>query len=121
MEPNMRALGVLVVLGVVGASSLALADGWRAKVALEPESPWDCREADVSNLFFDLTETGNELSVKTSTGAAFSAPVAADGSVKTTFTAPIGTRKFAMDLTGNVRTRQFEAFNKRYSCRFKLT
>ena len=117
----MRALGALVVLGVVGASSLALAGGWRAKVALEPESPSDCREADVSNLFFDLTETGNELSVTTSTGAAFSAPIAADGSVKTTFTAPIGTRKFAMDLTGNVKTRAFEAFNKQYSCRFKLT
>ena len=117
----MRALGALVVLAVVGASSPALAEGWRAKVALEPESPRDCREADVSKLFFDLTETGNELSVKTNTGAAFSAPVAADGSVKTTFTAPIGTKKFAMDLTGNVRTRQFEAFNKQYSCRFKLT
>jgi hypothetical protein len=121
MEPNMRALGAFVVLGVVGASSLALADGWRAKVALEPESPSDCREADVSNLFFDLAETGNELSVKTNTGAAFSAPVAADGSVSTTFTAPIGTRQFAMDLTGNVRTREFNAFNKQYSCRFKLT
>jgi hypothetical protein len=117
----MRALGALVVLGVVGASSLALAGGWRAKVALEPESPSDCREADVSNLFFDLEETGNELSVKTNTGAAFSAPVAADGSVSTTFTAPIGTRQFDMDLTGNVRTREFNAFNKQYSCRFKLT
>jgi hypothetical protein len=117
----MRALAAFVVLGVVGASSVALAEAWRAKVALAPESPPNCREADVSKLFFDLAETGDELSVKTNTGEAFSAPVAADGSVKTTFTAPVGAKKFSMDLTGNVRTRELEAFNKEYSCRFKLT
>jgi hypothetical protein len=26
-----------------------------------------------------------------------------------------------VDLTGNVKTREMEAFNKQYSCRFKLT
>ena len=71
----MRTLAALIVLGVVGAAPLALAEAWRAKPGLEPGSPPDCKEADVSNLFFDLADTGNELSLKTSSGEAFSAPM----------------------------------------------
>ena len=91
----MRTLAALMMLGVVGAAPLALAEAWRAKPGLEPGSPPDCKEADVSNLFFDLADTGNELSVKTSSGEAFSAPIGSDGSVKTTFTLPIGTKSFS--------------------------
>jgi hypothetical protein len=71
----MHTFAALVVLGVVGAAPLALAEAWRAKPGLEPGSPPDCKEADVSNLFFDLADTRNELSVKTSSGEAFSAPI----------------------------------------------
>ena len=117
----MRTTVVVIILGIAGSSSFALAAGWKAKVALQAGSPWECQEADVSNLFFELTQTGNELSVKTNTGASFSAPIAPDGSVKTTFIAPVGAKKFTMDLSGNVNTRDFEAFNKQYSCRFNLT
>ena len=117
----MRTLVALIVLGVVGAAPLALADTWRAKPALEPGSPPDCKEADVSSIFFHLADTGNELSVKTSSGEAFSAPIGPDGSVKTTFTLPVGAKSLSIDLTGNVKTREMEAFNKRYSCHFKLT
>jgi hypothetical protein len=121
LELNMRTLAALIMLGVVGAAPLALAEAWRAKPGLEPGSPPDCKEADVSNLFFDLADTGNELSVKTSSGEAFSAPIDSDGSVKTTFTLPIGAKSLSVDLSGNVKTREMEVFNKRYSCRFKLT
>ena len=117
----MRTLAALIMLGVVGAAPFALADAWRAKPGLEPGSPPDCKEADVSNLFFDLADTGNELSVKTSSGQAFSAPIAADGYVQTTLTVSVGKRNLSVDLTGNVKTREMEAFNKQYSCRFKLT
>jgi hypothetical protein len=117
----MRTLAALIVLGVVGAAPPALAEAWRAKPALEPGSPPDCKEADVSHLFFDLTDTGNELSVKTSSGEAFSAPIDPDGFVKTTFILPVGLKSLSVDLTGNVKTRELEAFNTRYSCRFKLT
>ena len=117
----MRTLAALIMLSVVGAAPLALAEAWRAKPGLEPGSPPDCKEADVSHLFFDLADTGNELSVKTSSGAAFSAPIGADGSVKTTFKLPVGAKSFSVDLTGNVKTREMEVFNERYSCRFKLT
>jgi hypothetical protein len=121
LEFRMRTLVALIVLGVVGAAPLALADTWRAKPALEPGSPPDCKDADVSHLLFDLADTGNELSVKTSSGEAFSAPIGPDGSVKTTFTLPVGAKSLSVDLTGNVKTRELEAFNSRYSCRFKLT
>ena len=117
----MRTLAALIVLGVVGAAPLALAEAWRAKPGLEPGSPPECKEADVSHLFFDLADTGNELSVKTSSGGAFSAPIGPDGSVKTTFEVPVGAKSFSVDLIGNVKTREMEAFNKQYSCRFKLT
>ena len=117
----MRALAALIMLGVVGAVPLAFADAWRAKPGLEPGSPPDCKEADVSNLFFDLADAGNELSVKSSSGEAFSAPIDSDGSVKSTFTLPIGTKSFSVDLIGTVKTREMELFNERYSCRFKLT
>ena len=117
----MRTLAALVVFGIVGVAPLALGDAWRAKPALEPGAPSDCKEADVSNLFFDLEDTGNELSVKTSSGEAFSAPIRPDGSVETTLTVPVGKRNLSVDLTGNVKTREMEVFNKQYSCRFKLT
>jgi hypothetical protein len=121
MELNMRTLATFIVLGVVGAAPVALAEAWRAKPALDPGSPPDCKEADVSHLLFDLADTGNELLVKTSSGEAFSAPIGPDGSVETTFKLAVGAKNLSVDLTGNVRTREMEAFNKQYSCRFKLT
>jgi hypothetical protein len=121
VEFNMRTLAALVVLGVVGAAPVALAEAWRAKPALELGSPPACKEADVSNLFFDLADTGNELSVKPSSGEAFSAPIGPDGSVKTTFALPVGAKSLSVDLTGNVKTREMEVFNRQYSCRFALT
>ena len=117
----MRTLVALVVLGVVGAAPLALAEAWRAKPALELGSPPACNEADVSNLFFDLADTGTELWVKPSSGEEFSAPIGPDGSVQTTFELPVGAKSFSVDLVGNVKTREMEAINKQYSCRFKLT
>jgi hypothetical protein len=117
----MRTLAALVVLGIIGAAPVALAEAWRAKPELELGAPPTCKEADVSNVFFDLADTGSELSVKTNSGEAFSAPIAADGYVKTTVRVPVGKRDLFVDLTGNVKTREMEAFNKQYSCRFKLT
>jgi len=117
----MRALAAVVVLSIISASPPAFAETWRTKVALmEAESPANCAEADVSKLFYQVTVTGNEFSAKTSTGEAFSTPVAADGSVKTTFTGSLGAKTFSIDLTGNVKTRELQAFNRKYSCRFKL-
>ena len=96
----MRKIVSLIMLGVVGAAPPALAEAWRAKPVLELGSPPNCKEADVSNLFFDLADTGNKLSVNPSSGQAFSAPIAADGSVKTTFTVPSVRRTFPSTLRG---------------------
>jgi hypothetical protein len=117
----MRTLAALVLLGVVGAAPSAFADAWRAKPALALGSPPACKEADVSSLFFDLADTGTELSVKPSSGEQFSAPIGQDGSVNTTFVLPVGMKSLSVDLIGNVKTREMEVFNKQYSCRFTLT
>ena len=62
----MRALAAVVILGVVSALPPAFAETWRTKVTLmEAASPSNCVEADVSKLFYDVTVTGNELSLKT--------------------------------------------------------
>lgn len=115
----MRTTAAVILLTIIGTPP-ALADSWRAKPVLEPGSPSHCRDADVSTLFFDLTQTGNELSVKVSSGEAFSAPIAANGHVKTTVKVPVGRRNLAVDLVGNVKTQEMEAFHKQYACRFKL-
>jgi hypothetical protein len=118
----MRALAAVAVLSIVTSSPPASAETWRTKVTLmEAGSPSNCVEADVSKLFYDLTVTDRQLSVKADSGETYSTPVAADGSVKTTFTGSLGANVYSLELTGNVKTREFEAFNKRFSCRFKLT
>ena len=117
----MRPLAAVVFLGVLSAWLPAVSETWRTKVALmEAASRSNCVDADVSRLFYDLTVTGSELSIKASSGETLSAPVAADGSVRASFTGSLGQNTYSLDLTGNVNTRDFEAFNERYSCRFKL-
>ena len=116
----MRTILAGALVGIFGASSQAFADPWQATAALEPESPAACRQADVSKLLFDFAETGSELTGKTNDGHNFSAPIATDGSVTTTITVPVGAKIFTVDLTGNVKSRQLQVFNKEYSCRFKL-
>lgn len=117
----MRTVSAAALLGIIGASGAALAEPWRATAALEPESPAVCRQADLSKLVFDFAEAGSALSGKTTNGHNFSAPVAADGSVSTTITIPVEGKNFAVDLTGNARSRDLQVFNRQYSCRFKLT
>ena len=115
----MRTIVAIFLLGTIGALP-ALADSWRAKPVLQLGAPPHCKEADVSTLFFDLTQTDHELSVKTSSGEAFSAPIAVNGDVSTTLRVPVGSRNLSVDLVGNAKTQEMEVFNKQYSCRFKL-
>jgi hypothetical protein len=116
----MRTLAIIVVVGVMGAAPLAHAEAWRARPALESGAPAACEKADVSDLFFDLSDMGHELSLRPSRGEALLAPIGPDGSVAATFTVPVGRRNLAVDLTGNVKNREMEVFNKQYACRFKL-
>ena len=116
----MRILSAAAMLGILGGSSLAFADPWRATAALQPESPAVCRQADLSKVVFDFAETGSELSGKTTNGQNFSAPIAIDGSVSTTITVPVDGKNFAVALTGNAKSRELQVFNKKYACRFRL-
>lgn len=122
LESNVRALAAVAVLSIFASSPPAFAETWRTKVTLmEAGSLSNCVEADVSRLFYDLTVADSELTIKADSGKTFSAPVASDGSVKTTFMGSLGANTYSLELTGNVKTREFEAFNKRFSCRFRLT
>lgn len=116
----MRTLAAIAVLGLMGAAPLAHAEAWRARPALESGAPTACEQADVSDLFFDLSDMGHELSLRPSRGEALLAPIGPDGSVAATFTVPVGRRNFSVDLTGNVKNRKMAVFNKQYACRFKL-
>ena len=116
----MRTLAIVVVFELVGAAPLAHADAWRARPTLQAGAPPVCETADVSDLFFDLSDLGKELSLKPSRGEALLAPIGPDGSVAATFTVPVGRRNLAVDLTGNVKNREMEVFNKQYACRFRL-
>ncbi len=116
----MRTFSAAATLAVFGVSNVALADSWRAKAVLDPHAPTLCRQADVSKLVFDFSEMGSKLSGKTSNGHDFSAPVGTDGSVSTTIMVPVDGKNFAVDLTGNARSRELQLFNKQYSCSFKL-
>jgi hypothetical protein len=117
----MQTLWATALLGIVGAAGAASADPWRATASLEPQSPAVCRQADVSRLVFDFAHTGSELSGVTTDGHTFSAPVAADGTVAAAITVPVEGQSFDVDLTGNAVSRQLEVFNRRFSCRFRLT
>jgi hypothetical protein len=108
-------------LGIAGAPGVASADPWRATASLEPQSPAICRQADVSKLVFDFAHTGSELLGKATGGQAFSAPVATDGTVAAAITVPVDGESFDVDLTGNAMSRQLEVFNRKFSCRFRLT
>jgi hypothetical protein len=98
-----------------------LADTWKSSVQLDQEKSTGgviCRSVDVSIIIWELTLQGNTLSgVSSHAGDKFSTTVPADGSVKTTFTSAAAAGP--VELTGNVNTRQFEAFLEKAGCRYK--
>lgn len=116
-----RLFSVTTLLALAGASSVALAEPWRALATLDPRSPAACRLADVSKLVFDFAQTGSQLVGKTTGGHDFSAAIATDGSVATTITVPVSGKTFVVDLSGNAKSRDLKVFNRQYSCRFTLT
>lgn len=107
-------------IGMAMVSSSAMADTWRAKAFLNPSSPALCQQADVSQLLFDFTQEGTELSVRTTGGPAFSTSFSSDGSVTKTIDVPVGSKSFTVDLTGNVTKRDLQVLNRQHSCVYKL-
>lgn len=100
----------------------ALAETWKSSVQLNPEKSTGagCSQIDLSRLFWDLSLDGNTLSGVSTAGAKFSATVTPDGTVNTTFTSQTaGVGQYPVELTGNVKTRQFELLNRNARCTFK--
>lgn len=87
---------------------------------LDPASPFLCKQADVSSVVLEFSETDSELTVKTPQNGVFAVPIGADGSINGAIAVPVGRRQFAVDLTGNVRQRTLQIYNKQYDCRFSL-
>ena len=71
-------------------------------------------------MILEFSETASELTVKTAGNGTFAVPIAADGFINGAIAVPVGKRRFEVDLTGNVRNRALQIFNREYSCRFTL-
>lgn len=109
-----------VALVLLGAQE-ARADTWNSGIALMKDvSAQTCGEA--PQVMWTLSLDAGTLSGRNNFGAKFSAPVGPDGAVTTSYTGQAGGgESFEMVLTGNARTRQLEAFNAKYSCRYRFT
>ena len=121
LETLVRKVSVVsVAIGATLLPSMAMANSWRAKAVLDPQSPALCQQADVSQLQFDFSQEGTELSVKMVGGPAFSTPMSSDGAVSKTIVVPVGSKNFTVDLTGNATKRDLNVLNREHSCVFKL-
>jgi hypothetical protein len=111
---------IIAVACVAGVAFPAGAETWRARIVTIPERSVSTCTADVSKFWWDLTLEGTNFSGKSSEGTAFSTAVAPDGMVKANYTGKFGTITFPAEMTGNVKTKQFEIQNIKYSCRYKV-
>jgi hypothetical protein len=117
----MNKLAIVVGLCVIGVSSTASAESWKAGLKLIPEkSGPQCAMADVSNVVWDLNLEGSTLTGVSNLGPKFSTPVGPDGSVKASYTGTLGAATYPVDLVGNVKTKQIEVVNPSIKCTFKL-
>ena len=117
----MRKLGLILFLGIIGASTAASAETWKASLALVTEkSPAACAQPETAKVSWDLTLEGNTFSGVSNAGAHFSTTADADGAVKTTYSGIVGVSKYFVELSGNAKTRQIELHNTQYGCFFRL-
>ncbi len=111
---------LLVALLLVGGREVR-AETWTARIDLVPESSVPtCAEA--PQVMWTLSVDAGTFSGVNNFGAKFSTPVGPDGAVTASYTGKTGSNEtFEMVLTGNVKTRQLEIFNAKYSCRYRFS
>ena len=109
-----------IALATSSFATASFASSWQAKPMLDPSSPFLCKQADVSTVVLEFSEMGTELTVKTPQNGVFGVAIAADGFINGAIAVPVGRRQFAVDLTGNVKDRALQIYNKEYACRFNL-
>ena len=110
-----KKLFVAIACGV-GLVNEANAETWRVRLVPVPEKSLSTCTADVSQAFYDLTLEGTTFSGKSSVGTGFSTQVGADGMFKVAFTGVTG----PLEVSGNVRTKDIQVVNTKYSCTFKF-
>jgi hypothetical protein len=116
----MRIYIMAVLALAVCYGSSASANTWRAKAALDPSSPSVCTQADVSHVVLSFREEGDQLAVETAQKEVYYAPISTDGTVKGPITVAVGSRRFAAELVGQIRSREITVTDLRFSCRFLL-
>ena len=116
----MSRCGMLLVALVLVGSPEVRAETWMTRIDLVPESSAKTC-AEVPQVMWTLTLEAGTFSGANNFGAKFSTPVGPDGTVKASYTGKSGSNEtFEMELTGNVKTRQVELFNAKYSCRYRF-
>lgn len=111
-------IGIVALVGALMISGGAHAESWKTKLVLMTErSPHPCLQMSLDGVVYEFKVEGNALSGTSSTGAQFTAPIAADGAVKVSFVTRGGN---PVELSGNAKTRDLELLTPRNSCRTKL-
>lgn len=110
---------LLVALMLVGTWE-ARAEVWTSRIELVPESSAQAC-AEVPQVMWTLNLEAGTFSGVNNFGAKFSTSVGPDGAVTASYTGKAGSNEtFEMVLSGNVKTRQLEIFDSKYSCRYRF-
>lgn len=112
---------IIAIACLVGLVTPAYAETWKMGVVLIPEKSLStCTTTAPAKIFWDFKTEGTTFSGTSNQGASFSTVVGAEGLVKVNYTGKLGNDTFPVELTGNVKTKQFETNNTKYSCRYRL-
>ncbi|MPZ32714.1 MAG: hypothetical protein GEV13_17260 [Rhodospirillales bacterium] len=107
----------LATLIAIGLSNVAAAETWKADLVLIPErSLQHCSQGDVSRATWTFKLEGDAFSGVAAAGRNFTTKANPDGSIRVTYPTNAGESL----MTGNVKTKQLEIWNGKFSCRYKL-
>ena len=118
---DMRNVGSLALILAGAFPAFASAETWKAVGEFMPEKSAAQCTSSPTKVVYTLTIEGNAFSGTNTTGGKFSATMAPDGTVKTSYNSSFGGSSYVMELSGNAKAHQLETFNTKFSCRYKLS
>jgi hypothetical protein len=120
-EIHMTRKLIIAVACVAGLVAPAYAETWKMSVVLIPEkSSSSCNPTAPAGVSWEMKSEAGKLTGQSNQGSSFDTNVGADGVVSTNYRGKLGNESFPMQLTGNVNSKQFELYNFKYSCRYRL-
>ena len=112
----MKRFALVFVIALVGWGAAAQAETWKADLILIAErSVSSCPKTGSADPYV-LEVVDNKFSASNVTKY-FTIPMPADGKIDVKYKSPTGLN---LEMVGNIKTKQLELFNERYSCRYKL-